>query len=124
MKRFLKKGDLIIIAAVLIICMLLYLPALFGKGESLTAIVYESGEATHTVKLHDIEESYEIKITGGVLLVEKDAISYTYADCPDKICVRTGKLTKPGDTAACVPNKTVVTVIREKKNSKIDTVTY
>lgn len=124
MKRFFKKGDLIIIAAVLIICMLLYLPGLFEKSENLTAVVYENGEITHRINLHEVTESYEIEINGGVLLVEKASISYAYADCPDKTCVRTGKLGKAGDTAACVPNKTVVAVIKEKNNSKIDTITY
>lgn len=124
MKDFFKKGDLIIIIAVVLLCMLLYLPRLLGKGENLTATVYEDGEITHSVNLNEITESYEIKINGGILLIENGSVSYSYAACPDKTCMKAGKLKNAGDMAACVPNRTVVTVTKEKNNSKIDTITY
>ena len=32
------------------------------------------------------------------------------ARCPDKVCERAGRLSHPGDTAACVPAGVAVTV--------------
>lgn len=32
-------------------------------------------------------------------------ISFESSDCPDQICVHSGTLTRPGQTAACLPNQ-------------------
>ena len=36
------------------------------------------------------------------------------ADCPDKLCVRQGKIHRNGETITCLPNKLTVTVIDEE----------
>ena len=33
-----------------------------------------------------------------------------HADCPDKICVKTGKIKNKGEQIVCLPNKLVVKV--------------
>lgn len=124
MKHFLKKGDVIIILASVILCAFMLLPRLFGGDGKLIARVYENGKVTHEINLGEVSESYEIEISGAVLLVENGAVSYKNADCPDKTCMHFGKLTKAGDTASCVPNKTVVTLTKAKTDSKIDVITY
>lgn len=124
MKSFIKKGDIVILVCALAVCALLFLPRLIRSDGDLVARVYENGEIIHEINLSQITESQEIEINGAVILVENNAVSYIKADCPDKTCVRAGRLTKPGDTAACVPNKTVVTVTGEKKDKNIDVITY
>ena len=47
--------------------------------------------------------------------VEKGSIAFIDATCPDKICEQAGRLSRVGETAACLPRKTVVTVISGKK---------
>lgn len=46
-------------------------------------------------------------IAGGayniVLLAEPGGISFEYSSCPDQTCVRTGKLTRAGQAAVCLP---------------------
>jgi hypothetical protein len=32
------------------------------------------------------------------------------ADCPDKLCVKDGMISKPGQSLVCLPNKVVVEV--------------
>ena len=34
----------------------------------------------------------------------------TEADCPDKLCVLQGKISRSGQTIICLPNKTMVTI--------------
>lgn len=123
MKRFFKKGDIIVLICAAVLCLLLLLPRFFGGSSKTVAKVYENGEVTHEIELSKVSESYEIEINGGVLLVEHNAVSYIKASCPDKTCVEFGVLSRPGDTAACVPNKTVVTVSKAK-SEKIDIITY
>lgn len=124
MKKFFRKGDFIIILAALLVCVLLFLPRLFQKDGDLVAKVYEDGKITHEINLSTLTEKREIEINGAVLLFENGAVSYKEAGCPDKTCVRFGRLTKAGDTASCVPNRTVVTVTAVKKSAEIDIITY
>ena len=35
------------------------------------------------------------------------------ANCPDKLCVKQGKISKDGETITCLPNKVTVTVYGE-----------
>ncbi|MDR3255458.1 MAG: NusG domain II-containing protein [Synergistaceae bacterium] len=38
------------------------------------------------------------------------AAGFVASDCPDKVCIHTGFLTKPGQAAACLPNRVVIRV--------------
>ena len=40
------------------------------------------------------------------------------ADCPDKVCVKTGKIKKPGQTIVCLPHRTVIEITGD--NADID----
>ena len=45
-------------------------------------------------------------LNGGsnTLVIEGGAAYISEADCPDKICVRSGGLSRHGETAACLPH--------------------
>ena len=45
---------------------------------------------------------------------ENGRIRVLEADCPDKVCVVTGWLSRPGQTAACVPGRLMVRIIADK----------
>ena len=47
------------------------------------------------------------------LLVRDGGICFGEADCPDRLCVRSGRLTRAGDAAACVPAGVMVRVLGE-----------
>ena len=40
------------------------------------------------------------------------------ADCPDKVCVKTGKIKNPGQTIVCLPHRTVIEITGD--NADID----
>lgn len=63
-----------------------------------------------TTQIIDLGGEYHVK-----LLLEPGAISFRHSDCRDQICVRTGKLTKPGQVAVCLPAKISVRIIEDKK---------
>ncbi len=121
MKGFFKKGDLIAVFLILTLCLAL----IAGKTASSAgryALVYENGRVVYKIDLES-RERLEISIAGGKLLKEKGRIRYISSDCPDKICEKTGWLEKVGDTAACVPNRSAVTVIGAQ-NTDFDVITY
>ena len=38
------------------------------------------------------------------------------ADCPDKLCIKQGKIDSNGQKIVCLPNKTVVEIRSEKES--------
>lgn len=125
MNKLIKPIDLILIAVLL-----------FGGAgfwfytkhstKSATAVIYVDGEIYQKIELEKIDKAYELELPcepRATLLIEKGTISFCEADCSDKVCVNTGKLTKRGDTAACLPAGVVVTV-ENGKESEIDVIVY
>ncbi len=39
------------------------------------------------------------------------------ADCPDKLCVKQGKISKSGESIICLPHKVVVKISAEERES-------
>ena len=57
---------------------------------------------------------------GSNVLVIKDGYAYMdYADCPDKICIKQGKINKNGQTISCLPNKISISI---SNNDDVDIV--
>lgn len=55
-----------------------------------------------------------------VLTIGEGEVAFTHSDCPDKICIRTGKLNKSGQSAACLPNRIIVRVVSDMENELDD----
>ncbi len=125
MKKLIRPLDIILIAVMLLggIGFHLYTK---HSTQGATAVIYIDGEVFRRIELEKVEQAYELALPctpDASLLVEKGCISFTKADCPDKLCIGTGRLMHRGDTAACLPAKAVVT-IENGKESEIDAIVY
>lgn len=125
MKKLIRPLDIILIAVLLLgeIGFHLYSESTTNGA---TAVIYIDGEIYENIELEKVEESYVLDLPcspEATLLVEKGCISFTRADCSDRLCVGTGKLEHRGDTAACLPARAVVT-IENGKESEIDALVY
>lgn len=121
--KLFRKGDIAVIAVVAVVALLILLLRFTGDTENLTADITVDGVTVETVELSKFTErtEYRPETTPEVLIVAEDsAIYFEYAGCEDKLCVACGKLNKKGDTAVCLPARTVITV----GESAVDAVTY
>lgn len=121
--KLLKRSDIIIALAVLLTAALLAIPKLISS-DKLTAEIYVDGSLERTVELSDGENySFSPKSKPNVTItVGGGAIWFSQADCRDKLCVKSGRLTSGGQTAACLPERVVVSVVSDK--NKTDVMTY
>lgn len=121
-KKFFRKADLIIILAVLILAGV-FLLWQYSSSDNLKAVITVDGKTVETVDLDKLTEKKVIipdtepKVK---IVAEKGSIRFEEAECKDKICVSRGKLYRKGDTAVCLPSKTVITVT----GGSVDAVTY
>jgi hypothetical protein len=119
MKRF-KRGDLFLYLIGFIIMLSLagfYLKGEAAQGEEIdgrTAVISRDGNRIAELDLDTLEEPRYFKLEDGIqvtIVAEKGSIKFLEAECPDKICVKTGTLTKPGDQAVCMPSRTIVRIL-------------
>lgn len=116
------KGDIILIAAIIIVTVLLFINS-FSNGNSLKAEIYLEGERVKEIELESVSDSYTIIVGSCELLIENDGVSFLSSECEDKLCIKSGKLKRAGDAMACVPQRVVVS-IKSDKEKQPDGVTY
>lgn len=121
MRGLVKKGDIIIVLLIALLSVGLLLNNFSYDGERY-AEVYENGELIYTLDLNK-NDKYEVALTGGRLLVSDGEVCYVQSDCPDGTCESFGWLSRVGDTASCVPNKTVVIIVGQTDDAP-DAITY
>ena len=98
-----NKNDLILIAAMTCISLApLTLPTV--EKDSIAEIKLD-GKLVRTIDPNS-DQTFDIETSAGrnTIRVEGGAISMIDADCPDKICVRTGAIKNVGETVACIPH--------------------
>ncbi len=121
-RKNITKGDIILIVSLIVVSLLLFALSFTAEG-NIRAELYVDGEKVHSIALSEVEEGYTLTENYCQLLIEKDGVSFAFSNCGDQLCVKRGKLTKPGDTMACVPEKVVV-VLKGSSQDKIDGVAY
>ena len=110
--KFFRWADLLLILVIFLAALAIFLPKqLQSRSQKLTAVVTQDGKEIERIDLSKVSAPYTIPLRShpaAVLEVGPGYIRYLKANCKDQICVRTGKLTKAGDTAVCLPAKTSV----------------
>ena len=110
--KLLKKGDIAVIAAV-ILAALVFAYFSSSGGEKPVAVISVDGVTVETVELHSLKEKREINLGGEYnikIVAENGGIRFEHSDCNAKLCINAGSLKKGGDVAVCLPAKTVITV--------------
>lgn len=115
--NFIQKRELNLIVAILVVSGLL--SAIFyaaNKKAAKQVLVTVDGQAVATL---DLNRDTDMIINGyggstDHLVIKDGYASITEASCPDKVCVRTGKIHKTGELIVCLPNRVVVSVEGEE----------
>ena len=65
-----------------------------------------------TFGVYSLNENGSYPIIGGtnLLVIENGTARMEEADCPDRTCVRTGRIRYAGQRIVCLPNRVTVTV--------------
>ncbi len=122
--KFMKKTDIIIVSVILIISAIAYVSYhyVFNQKAAKAEIYYKS-QLVQTVDLTaGVDKRFSIPQNQHVVFhVYKDgSICFGESDCPDKICIRAGKLHTIGESAACLPNSIVMKIVAKDKRSADD----
>jgi len=105
----LHKKDLFIILGILLVAVAALLLFRFGAKNGGGVTVRVDGVVVAEYSFAD-EGRYELNGGTNILVIEDGYAYLIDADCPDKLCVKQGRISKEGQTITCLPNKLTVTV--------------
>ncbi len=120
-RKLFKPFDAVILVILLAAVLFLRIRA---KDKERTAVITVDGKEVYSADLNTAEDAvFTLKEVPDVTVeIKNGTIAFINAKCRDKICEKSGFLKNTGDTAACLPNKTVITVKGNTENS--DGVSY
>ena len=111
-----KVISIILITAVAIVCIVWIICSNLTGVKGATAVVKVSGETVCTLNLNentsvDIDGKNDIKLK---VVVEDGFVYAESSECPDKICVNKGKISKTNENIVCLPAETVIEIQGEE----------
>lgn len=82
--------------------------------EEKIAIVSRNGKEVTRIDLNQVKKYEQVVLEDGgipvIIEVEPGRIRFQASECPDQICVKTGWISNQGQSAACLPAKTIITI--------------
>lgn len=103
-------ADITLILCVVFVALSVFLFVLLSSEDGeYVAVRVGDGEDVY----YSLSENRVIPLAGGKnMLIISDGEAYiSYAECPDKRCVKTGKISKTGEKIVCLPNMVYVRVV-------------
>jgi len=121
----LKKGDMIIIA-VLLLASLLSLAVLTWQNSSaqgLSAEIYLEGQLLQTIALQNGEQELRLESVAGynVLHIGEQGIRIVEADCHNQDCVHAGLQSRSGSIITCLPHRLLI-LLSGAKEAEFDAI--
>lgn len=116
-----KKNYLLILIFLLIFFISLILCFIPHSGN--IAVIKSNGKTIKKINLEKVEHPYtftvEFEGRKNTVYVEHGCISVSDSDCPDKICVNTGKISDSSVPIVCLPNRLSVSVIKSSDTDAV-----
>ena len=112
-----KKWDIIIIIVLLVISFIPEIIFGFGMKKNYNRTYAEitvAGKVYKKIPLseHRGEDIIDIKTKFGYnkVIVKDQSISISESDCPDKVCMAPGYISKRGDSLVCLPHRLMIEI--------------
>lgn len=106
------KNDILLISALLLLALILWAFTFLLRTGGGEAVVTADGVEAARLPL-----SRNAVLTVGegehtnTVVVENGEVYVSEASCPDRVCIRQGRVRYDGQTIVCLPNRLVVTVV-------------
>ncbi|NLX64175.1 MAG: NusG domain II-containing protein [Clostridiaceae bacterium] len=113
MRLKLRYGDFIVFLVIVLVAALLVAAFYQNDTNQKTAIILQNNTVIERVDLTRISQRYLINYYGeypGTIEVNNGKIRFLSAECPDKVCVNTGWIDKPGQMAVCLPAGVIIKI--------------
>ncbi|HZK34855.1 MAG TPA: NusG domain II-containing protein [Bacillota bacterium] len=127
MRLYFKFGDIFvyIFIALIIVGSFLGLSIIGADANHLQVTIRVGEETIGTYGLPAGDEEKEIRVDSGdgqynIVIIASTGTYVKEANCRDDVCVRWGKINRPGQTIVCLPHRLVVSIIGEGNEPAVD----
>ncbi|WP_026490633.1 NusG domain II-containing protein [Butyrivibrio sp. XPD2002] len=119
-----NKRSVILLIIIIIFSLALSVAINMLSPKGKIAVITVNGETVKELPLSEDAEFVATGYEGGEnKVIVKDGTCYvSYADCPDKLCVKQGKIIKEGESVICLPHRVVVTIMGADKSNELDSI--
>ncbi len=124
-RTFFRPRDLFVVLAVLAAAALIFWLGQEGRGggSRVARVYYEDRLIREIPLVEGLAEDHKFSENPRILIrqYEDGTLAFVESDCPDRVCIRTGRIGKPGEFAACVPNRFLIVIDRlEEDEGHVD----
>lgn len=114
-----KRRTTLILALVLLTALsaaFLVWQRLLGR-DGLKAVIQAGGQGQQELNLSKNQEFWvgDSEIGYNLIRVKDGAVMVVQADCPDKVCVHTGPISREGEVIACLPHGVIIYIPRREE---------
>ena len=112
-RRLFKVSDAAVFLVLLLLALIFFILKSNNKGEAVE--IWVEGKMYQSLPL---DKPFELELECDVTIKgDGESAYFVSSDCPDKVCINTGKLSEEGEWAACLPNETVIKITGSEKNA-------
>ena len=106
-----KKRDIILVVSLLVFAGIVFLIFNFNNKSGKTVVITENGSTYGTYSLSENKViGIDTDLGHNKVVIKDGKVHMEEADCPDKYCVKQGKITKTRQNIVCLPHKVVVEI--------------
>lgn len=122
-----RKNDYLLLIFLLILTGIGYFFHSHTPSNDAKILIVQHGHTIlQKINLQTIKTKKEISITtehGHVIVnIDSGGAYVVSSPCRDKLCIHQGKITKPGQSIACLPEKVLLTLTAKEKEGTLDAV--
>lgn len=119
---FILPRDFFVLAVLIGLALILYIVTWTTRTSSECVVkIYHNGQLLEVVKLELGEERefrFDLEPSIAIRQFADQSIAFMSSDCPDRVCVKSGRIKRPGEFAACVPNRFLIVIEGTAESSK------
>jgi hypothetical protein len=122
-----KALDIVIFVVALLAIGLISLQT-YVRGGGTPEIMIEAAPSTAGSEqqwIYPLDAQTTLRVPGPlgetVVVIEDGTVRVVRSPCPEKICIKTGRISKPGQWIACLPNRVFIS-IRGRRSEQPDAI--
>lgn len=125
-RKLFSPCDLLIIIAVVLTALCSVLFMIFqGSTENPVACIKINGEVYKELPL---DQTQDVALENGgfhaSVHIENGEVYFAFSECPDKLCVNQGSISKNGESIVCLPGRFSVTILSSGNQDDVDAVIH
>jgi hypothetical protein len=105
--KVLKKGDFLIIGAVAAVFILSVVFIFSFSNQGSRVVIKQNNEIIYN---QSINQNDTVDTGSNIVIIKDGVVFMNEADCKNQICVKSGKISKKGESIVCLPNKVIVEI--------------